>query len=266
MRIIHIIPGLDEEAPQSLKHEFILAQSSISSAAHNARQSGLEVEVNISSFAENGFAPEEKTASYIQNLKRDINSVVGSGFPRLPLLRDVMDLQVGAADFVVYTNADIIVAPVFYKSIESIIASGTTSFSINRRTVRSKSDLSLAEIFAQAGEPHRGTDCVVMPVETFHAAEYQNTIIGIIGLGRTLLLNMAAADTTTARMKDLHLTYHLEDPREWGTGLRNTVGKDFNQQQFTEVWNRLADRYTSVQLQEAAARAEIPVRFLPSPG
>ena len=261
MEFTHIVPGLDSSAPAGLQGEFGLTVRSLEIASEWAKKLKHDVRVVVANFHHE---PSAVTHSFerIPVLTADAQEIFPS-LPRLPFLKDALRLQV-QSDWVIYSQADIIVAPFFYERIATEIDKGFSSFSINRRTVKRVEGASdpLAEIWSQVGISHKGTDCVVMPVETYQKMVVLDTVIGLLGLGRTLLLNMAVNDVASKRVKDWGLTFHIEDSRQWSIGDRATFGNHFNQKQFLGVVDELVKLHGKAKIENASDLVEIPSRHM----
>jgi hypothetical protein len=261
MEFTHIIPGLDSSAPAQLQEEFGLTIRSLEIASEWAEKLKHDVHVVVADFLHEPSAVAHSFAR-IPVLTADVQGRFPS-LPRLPFLKDALRLQV-QSDWVIYSQADIIVAPFFYERIATEIDKGFSSFSINRRTVKRMEGTSdpLAEIWSQVGITHKGTDCVVMPADTYQNMIVLDTVIGLLGLGRTLLLNMAVNDVTSKRVKDWGLTFHIEDRQQWSIGGRATIGKDFNQKQFLGVVDELVKLHGKAKIENASSLVEIPSRHM----
>jgi hypothetical protein len=112
------------------------------------------------------------------DLERSVADLHSFTVPRkLPLLADLIDRLYASstAPYLIYTNADIILHPSFYREVASRIENGLDAFIINRRRIaghyRRVEDL--PEIFAQRGAPHPGFDCFV-----FHRSLYPKFRLG----------------------------------------------------------------------------------------
>ncbi|MFC2146251.1 hypothetical protein ACFLRT_02710, partial [Acidobacteriota bacterium] len=157
---------------------------------------------------------------------------------KLPILKDILDnlFQSSAADYFVYTNADIGLMPHFYLAINKIITEGYDALVINRRTI-SAAYQQVNEIplmYAQIGEPHIGHDCFVLKREVYPEYKLGNVCIGIRLVGRVLLWNLLAYSKKFKEFKNLHLTFHLGQNKPWkNPGLKDY--DDFNKNEARKV-------------------------------
>ena len=79
---------------------------------------------------------------------------------KLPLLYDILDRACKATDaeYIVYTNMDIILMPQFYLAVDSYIRNGFDAMVINRRDIEPTSDNPLQNLIpgANAGYEEEG--------------------------------------------------------------------------------------------------------------
>lgn len=146
-------------------------------------------------------------------------------FKPLPMLADVLSVieNVGDDEYVVFTNADISLAPFFYTYIEQKIWEGYDALIINRRTVSKiySSVYEYDEIVSDYGISHSGFDCFVFKASAFKNMFFAKTLIGVHLIGRVLLWNVFNYATVPLILKDKHLTFHIGD---------DNAGKDENNQ------------------------------------
>lgn len=139
---------------------------------------------------------------------------------KLPLLFDVLDQGrklARAEDFLIFTNVDICPTLGFYDAMAALIGLGYDAIVINRRTVDSYPfHPALAPVMAASiGNFHHGFDCFVFPASMLDGFIMGTAIIGQGGVARPLLYNMVARARRMIMLKDVHLTYHLGDDRNW---------------------------------------------------
>jgi hypothetical protein len=105
-----------------------------------------------------------------------------SVYRKLPLIHDLVErLHAGsAADYLIYTNLDIILHPNFYCEVVERIRSGLDAFIINRRRVPAhyRAVKDLPQIYALKGAAHPGFDCFV-----FHRSLYPKFQFGRVCVG-----------------------------------------------------------------------------------
>ncbi|MGL5891678.1 MAG: hypothetical protein ACRC3B_17430, partial [Bacteroidia bacterium] len=141
---------------------------------------------------------------------------------RLPVFADVLQAAVNAsaADYIVYTNADIAVMPGFYKMLAHYAAKGCDAFAINRRRIpaRFTGPEQLEEMYAEAGETHTGYDTIVFKAELFQKFTLGNVCIGIPFFDTVLMHNLYAHAENFKLFTGKHLTFHIgmELVKRWG--------------------------------------------------
>jgi hypothetical protein len=217
MKLVHIInpflPKPDSWSDQYQKFTF----EGIRIASQNPQNPDLEC--LTAQFAEDhSFIPEwfRKTP----DLGYSACDLEGLGGGRkLPFLADILDAtwKFSIADYVVFSNVDIIPAPNFYIEIQKLIQSGHHSFSINRRTVP-KFDfgtVGLQKIFDLEGEPHPGHDCFVFPHKLIPQLELGRVLVGIPWVGLILHANLALKSPGFQTFAETFLTRHLGDDLDW---------------------------------------------------
>ena len=162
--------------------------------------------------------PEDFTAT--PDLERSILDLGTFQKPRrLPLLRDILGRAVehSDAEYVIYTNVDIALLPQFYLAVDRLIDAGWDALVINRRTIDDAhtqvADLPLMQ--AKVGQKHPGHDCFVFRRDAFAKYDLGEVCIGMAWVAKPLLLNMAYCAERFRICEDLHLTFHVGDPRPW---------------------------------------------------
>lgn len=174
---------------------------------------------------------------------------------KLPLLAEVLQRLHDAAtdaDYLIYTNVDIALQPDFYPAVDRLIADGYDAFVINRRTL-SNSHTSVEDIplmLAEGGKPHPGHDCFVFPREALGRYFLGDACLGVAGVGRALILNLACHAKCFAEFQDLHLTFHIGDDQAW----KNDCHDDY-----AEFGRRQVDRVI-----ETLERTFGPIASLPA--
>lgn len=132
---------------------------------------------------------------------------------KLPLIADILQALYdnSDADYLVFTNSDIILMPYFYQTIAAYIKAGHDSLIINRRRIPRKYDKpeQLPLIYAEVGMSHPGFDCFV-----FHRGLYEKMLlghicIGIPFIGVSLAHNLMAFSQNLKILDKEHLTVHL---------------------------------------------------------
>lgn len=139
-------------------------------------------------------------------------------------------------DYVIYTNADIIVRNDFYDVVSIAIQQGYDAFTINRQTIAKGINSSgedeeresfrpftandLEIIYKSEGEIHPGSDCFVMKRAIFDKIEMGNVFLGYPPFGKLLLsqIEHLAKRFTTFASDELKVTYHLGNDKKWLVG------------------------------------------------
>jgi len=148
--------------------------------------------------------------------------------PSLPFFQDIFDRALqhdGEAEYLIYTNSDIILHNDFYDTVQGIITEqGLDFFTINRRlvsktrsdgTLRTEADL--PEIFNSAYHDHPGSDCFVINRDVAEKINMGDVFIGAPFFANVLNLKSIHHSTKSAVFKssELMATFHLGDDRNW---------------------------------------------------
>ncbi len=137
----------------------------------------------------------------------------------LPLLGDILGrlYEASAADFLVYSNADIALQPHFYWTVARLADLGHDAFAINRRTIparyRRPEDLPL--MYSEIGQEHKGWDCFVFRRDLQPRLNLGSACVGAGWVGRALLANLACLAENFRIFADLHLTFHVGNEKAW---------------------------------------------------
>lgn len=189
-----------------------LTVRSMEEAAHFAK-SRLNVELFSAQFNEDRKAVPfgwKKTT----NLERSMHDK--DGLPRLkklPFIGDILKrlYESTDADFLVYTNADIILTKEFYVHVEALLKKGHDALIINRRRVPYKSYQldKLDDVFQAKSKSHPGFDCFVFHRELFPKFITGDICIGIPFIGVSLAHNLFAHAQNLLFLDKAFLTYHV---------------------------------------------------------
>jgi len=121
------------------------------------------------------------------------------------------------AEYLIYTNVDIVVLPYFYVTVNALIEQGYDSFVINRRTVEAIYD-SPAEIplmYAEVGNKHPGFDCFIFKREIYPQYKLGTVCLGIPWIDHVLIMNLVCHARNFSVFRKLHATFHLGDSQTW---------------------------------------------------
>ena len=156
-----------------------------------------------------------------------------------PLISDIVDIVDSIeADYVVYSNMDIILMPQFYNAVSVLLRQGFDSLIINRRRISGQfnkvSELPL--IYSEIGYSHPGFDCFVFKKKLLDQFVLENVCVGVPFIGVTLAHNIFAFSNNYKLIDEQHLTTHI--------GLevmpiRNKEYHDFNRREFHKVQRQL---------------------------
>ena len=141
-----------------------------------------------------------------------------------PFFQDIINaVRMSAFEFeyLVYTNADIILDVDFYNTIQDLISQHEYDFfTINRRTVLEQALYTvenLDEIFTSSYKDHPGYDCFIIKNDIFQRLQLGNVFLGTPPFGNLLLLHLQYHSTKFNQFSssDVQATYHLGDERAW---------------------------------------------------
>ncbi|MDX1413069.1 MAG: hypothetical protein R3293_02700 [Candidatus Promineifilaceae bacterium] len=157
-------------------------------------------------------------------------------FRKLPLLVDILDQLYEAAtdaDYLIYSNVDIALQPLFYNEVSKFIDDGHDAFVINRRTIpsRYKHINQIPMMLDESGTRHRGWDCFVFDRRLYPKFKLFHVCVGATRVGLALLANLQAYAENFRVFKDEHLTFHIGDERNW----LNPVYADYDKYNTREV-------------------------------
>ena len=132
---------------------------------------------------------------------------------KLPLISDILAhlYNVTDADYLIYTNNDIILQPSFYVNVKQIIDKGYDAFIINRRRIPSGFTKveELPLIYAEKGKKHPGFDCFVFKRDIFPELQLGSICIGAPFFEVTLAHNLFCFSRRFKLFDNLHLTAHI---------------------------------------------------------
>jgi hypothetical protein len=176
---------------------------------------------------------------------------------RLPLAGDLLArlIETGA-DWQIFTNADIVVAPEFYA--RAIAWSGELdAFTINRRTVPAPLELDrLPE-----GLPHPGHDCFVFRAGLLDGVDFGSLCVGFPPVGAVLAAVLSMAAPRFRILADERLTFHEGDQRDW----RDDRFADYwehNRREGAQVIERAAKRFGLSRLAEEVSAEVLTIERL----
>ena len=133
-----------------------------------------------------------------ENLKRSILDVKPfTTQKKLPLIYDILDnvYQATNADYIMYTNIDIIPMPQLYLLVNSYIQDGFDSIIINRRNIEKTKDNSLntlSKIWSAIGNEDYGYDCFTFPRKHYQSYVTDECCLGVASVDTGLASNLMA--------------------------------------------------------------------------
>jgi hypothetical protein len=150
----------------------------------------------------------------LPNLSRSIRDVVKSdSVKKFPFIGDILQalLDNTTAEYLIYTNTDIVLQPHFYVAIEGLIKKGYDAISPTRRRVARDNfgEDNHAYILAQLGKAHPGYDCFVMHRSVVEKFILSNICIGTGYVSVALIHNIIAFAQKPLISDDYFLTTHI---------------------------------------------------------
>lgn len=137
-----------------------------------------------------------------------------------PLLFDVLECGIALSasdDYIIYTNADIMLSQRFYGCIRDLVGDGADALTINRRNIGAiesfPRDSCLAT--AEVGLNDPSFDCLVCRRRLWDLFAPSRVCLGIDQVTRSLLYNMVAHSKLILMLKNVSLTTHFGDDRPW---------------------------------------------------
>eukprot|EP00562_Extubocellulus_spinifer_P017243 CAMPEP_0178609718 /NCGR_PEP_ID=MMETSP0697-20121206/38789_1 /TAXON_ID=265572 /ORGANISM="Extubocellulus spinifer, Strain CCMP396" /LENGTH=1413 /DNA_ID=CAMNT_0020248299 /DNA_START=166 /DNA_END=4403 /DNA_ORIENTATION=- len=194
----------------------------------------------------------------------DLSRSTMSDYPNLPLkkklpfINDIFDNLRSSSgfnsyDYIIYTNADIIVTEKFYDIVTAAIDSGYDAFTINRQTVaKGKASnhlytaLDLDDIYQLKGKVHPGSDCFVMKRSIFEKIDMGNLFLGYPPTANVLLVQAEslAVRYTMFASNELKATFHLGDDKSWHE--KNDANLEYEVTNYENAYNDLHEVWTAL--------------------
>ncbi len=140
---------------------------------------------------------------------------------KLPFIKDILDrlYYISGADYLIYSNVDIALAPEFYLRVSALIQQGYDGFVINRRTITKRftrvEEIPFMLQNLPKGRVHPGFDCFVFRRDAYPRFRLGNGCVGANWIGRILLTNLLAFSSRFKSFKDKDWTFHIGDDRIW---------------------------------------------------
>lgn len=179
-----------------------------------------EVKLLTAQFAhDRRIIPEEFTLTY--DLDRSLRDVIhNSRVQALPLLLDILEraTETSKAEYIIYSNMDIVLVKGFYDSVAALIEKNKCdALIINRRRVN-PSLISNPDLFmAESGEPHPGYDCFIFHRDLLSRMTLGHVCVGAPGVGFMFAHNLFLFANKCVVTANKHLTLHagFEIVQKW---------------------------------------------------
>lgn len=242
MRIIHLINLFKPKNElQEKTINFVLRSINKSIKYHSYHHKDLEI-IPIALFYKED---EDMVPSYFRKAsvleedaytKLEIETPI---FKKVPFLKDIFNKGLSLVDdydYMVYTNADIILTNDFYsKAVKKLEEQNLDCISITRRTIpdnliiKCKLNNIIKNRVRNKTEKHPGHDTFVFRKGVVEGSDYGNVFIGFPPVGSFILFQAELNGFRIKIQKDEYLTYHLGDDRSW-------LGKELLPYMFKNKW------------------------------
>ncbi|HEY0677589.1 MAG TPA: hypothetical protein VGD17_04850 [Chitinophagaceae bacterium] len=212
VHIAHLINPVSLQADHELSRSQPITFESMRSAVKYARKD-INVELLTAQFAEDEHIIPDyfRRTTNLQHSVLDFESF--SNPKKLPVLKDLLDklYHESTADYLIYTNADIAVQPMFYEVVADRIRHGFDAFIINRRRIPARFDSAeaLPEMYRLDGSPHPGFDCFVFHRSLYPQFKLEKVCIGIPFVEITFSQNLFCYSNNFRLFERDRLTFHL---------------------------------------------------------
>lgn len=191
--------------------ELFIAQPIVLEAMRKAKEFASEIDVKL--FSAQYSEDTEVIPDYFIKTANLKNAIQINGKKKLPLIKDILQqlYESATAEYLIYTNTDIIVLPQFYETVAKFIEQGYDAFIINRRRIPKiyKHVDDLPYIYSDIGKSHPGFDCFIFKRELFPKFFLGEICVGIPFVEATLMHNLFAHSNKCRLFDDLHLTTHI---------------------------------------------------------
>lgn len=213
MKIVHIVGPVKVPKNNNLFSAQPITFESMKRAQVYVKNSPIEVILCTTQYDED----KEIIPDYfhqLSNLNRSVESINPTLKGRkLPLIKDILEKtnELSDVDYIIYTNVDIAVMPIFYETILKYIHLGHDAIIVNRRRISDKynSIEELPLMYAEMGKSHPGFDCFIFKQSLLKQLIIDKICIGIPFLEVSLLHNLLAFAEKPLVLFDKHLTFHL---------------------------------------------------------
>lgn len=191
--------------------ELFVAQPIVFQSIRKAKTFSDNIDVKL--FSAQFSEDREIVPGFFQKTPDLENSIVINNGKKLPLIKDILQrlYENSNAEYLIYTNSDIIVLPQFYEVVAKIIEQGYDAFIINRRRIPKVYNRvnDLPFIYSDIGKSHPGFDCFVFKRKLFPKFSLGEICVGIPFVEATMMHNLFAHAQNCKLFDDLHLTTHI---------------------------------------------------------
>lgn len=229
-RALHLVPGVNEDAPRELLDEHSVAVSSIATALKKASRPGWEITAHLiraPSWPDR--APFPLFDQAIETLENRANWS-GGRFP--PLLDYLTDLDVTNFDIIIFSNSDIGLVHDAYERILELWERHRASLTIHRRTLTAEVVSPMtSDYLVKNSSSHSGSDFFVFEPRVFielRRALVPTAVLGLPPIGSIINALLGGLSPSFVRLADESLTFHIRDDRRWNsTSLSRLKRKNF---------------------------------------
>jgi hypothetical protein len=213
-------------APPGSEHDIAqrMTFASIRKALEYARRRGTEVDLAATCYEEDVPAVDS-SARLLPLLQRSVQDIAPmTPVRKFPLVGDLLKIAAdnSGADYLIFTNIDIIPQPFFYYHVAGLlrwIGGYAPAFVINRRKVSMANDpRELPRLYAEDGQGHLGFDCFVFPRAWVSDLDLGQLCIGTHLFDGVLfaLLDQRSGHRMQCFARQ-RLTLHMGDDGSWHT-------------------------------------------------
>ncbi|AVG24683.1 sulfotransferase [Pontimonas salivibrio] len=218
-RLLHVVPGINDDAPRSLAREHALAISSIAHAVRSFSLTSWDVHVRLVRSSEWKNNALDGIQDFIAPELADRSHWIGKKFP--PVFDYVSRIDSGEFDLVILSNSDIGLVDDGYQQIIELWEQKRASLSIHRRTVHVGEESPVTSTFLQEHSlSHPGSDFFVLEEAVFRRIQKHvgdDLCFGINPVGGAFLALIASSSSRFEKVTDRFITFHLEDQRRWAS-------------------------------------------------
>ena len=218
-RLLHVVPGINDDAPRSLAHEHALAISSIAHAVSSFSLASWDVHVRLVRCSEWKNNTLDGIEDFIAPELADRSHWIGKKFP--PVFDYISGIDSREFDLVIISNSDIGLVDDGYQQIIELWEQKRTCLSIHRRTVHVGEESPVTSTFLQEhSSSHPGSDFFVLEEAVFrHIRKLvgDDLCFGIPPVGSAFLALIASSSSRCERVTDRFITFHLDDQRRWSS-------------------------------------------------